>query len=185
MPEIKCHYNLCSDKIYYDLSDHTLFDCKINPNVITAINLFVVTPLIFYCLLCHNNLYTLVLLTILRGYFDNLDGHIARKCNMKSRFGSMFDLFGDAIFGLGLILILIYSIWKNGKINVINIIFIIVCIFQIINFARQMKDEVRLFNNQNADSRPVSVTGTLLADNSVILSVIFVVIIKIYYAYNT
>jgi hypothetical protein len=163
MPEVKCLYNLCADKPIYEISNYTLFGCKINPNIITAINLFLITPLIFYNLIYSGNYITLLVLVLVRIYLDILDGNIARKCKMQSRFGAIFDLSGDTILTLGLGLIIFY-----------HYIFLSI---------KQMHKEIMLIKQKKKENRTMSTINSIFADNSIIFTFISIFAIKFFIKY--
>lgn len=184
MPEVKCLYNLCADKPIYEMSNYTLFGCKVNPNVITGINLFVITPLIFYNLIYNGNYIILLGIVLIRVYLDILDGHIARRCKLQSRFGAMFDLSGDTILVLGLGLIVFYYIYYLGQHNYVlsTIVSIIFIYFIYVSFA-QMYREILLIKNRKKENRAMNKIDTILADNSIIFTFISIFTIKFFINY--
>ena len=183
MPEVKCIYNLCADKPIYKISNYTLFGCKVNPNIITGINLFLITPLIFYNFIYNGNYIILLGLVLIRIYLDILDGHIARKCKMQSKFGAFFDLFGDTILALGLGLIVFYYIYYLGQHNyVLSTIVTIIFIYFIYIFLAQIYREILVIKNKK-ENRAMSKIETILADNSVIFTFISIFTIKFFINY--
>lgn len=65
------------------------------PNAITLFRLVLVVP-IFYCLL-HASYTLALILFVIAGISDGLDGFIARRFNWKSRFGSIADPAADKL----------------------------------------------------------------------------------------
>lgn len=184
MPEVKCLYNLCADKPIYEMSNYTLFGCRLNPNIITAINLFFITPLIFYNLIYNGNYIILLVLVLIRIYLDILDGNIARKCKMQSRFGAIFDLSGDTILALGLGLIIFYYIYYFGHNNyALSIIVSIIFIYYIFLSIKQMHKEIMLIKQKKKENRTMSTINSILADNSIIFTFISIFAIKFFINY--
>ena len=87
-------------KILYPLvkeSDIIYTTYKISPNQITFLNNLFITPLLFLCI--QNNYYFISYIFVyIREYLDSLDGYIARKYNLCSKEGEIYDHFCDAIF---------------------------------------------------------------------------------------
>lgn len=89
--------------------------CKMNPNYITTLNLFV------SILICHNFYYHksvkgLVALALINRVLDILDGSVARSCNKTSKFGEKLDIFGDAFNVTSVCLIILYMIHSKKTI---------------------------------------------------------------------
>ena len=74
---------------------HTSFN--LSPNDITLINMIFISPLIIYTWLSNHFLYSTLLLYT-RNLLDGIDGHIARKYNLQSKEGEIYDHFADCIF---------------------------------------------------------------------------------------
>ena len=76
---------------------------NIKPNTITLFNGFIISNFIIYCWInCQYLLSTLFL--FIRLILDGADGMIARKYNLQSKKGEIYDHVGDSIF-IGYILI--------------------------------------------------------------------------------
>ena len=179
MPEVKCLYNLCADKPIYEMSNYTLFGCKVNPNVITGINLFLITPLIFYNLIYNSSYIILLVLILIRVYLDILDGHIARKCKLQSRSGAIFDLFTDFVLNCGISLLLLYYVYYLGKNNIfLSVLIISIALINFYSFTTQLVQEFNLAINKNEKYREIKTAETLAADNSIILITIFILFSK-------
>ena len=68
-------------------------------NIITLSRIcfvFVVIGLL-YCTECPTSYYAALFLTAILMWFDGLDGFVARKFNISSRFGALLDIMGDRI----------------------------------------------------------------------------------------
>lgn len=66
------------------------------PNILTTVRLGLV-PVFAYCVLAAKNLHMAALVFILSGITDIVDGIIARKCNMITNFGKVYDPFVDKL----------------------------------------------------------------------------------------
>jgi len=185
MPEVQCIHNLCADKPLYEFSNYTLFGCNVSPNIITGINTFIFTPLILYNLIYNGSYIYLAVLTFIRIYLDVLDGSIARKCKLQSKFGSLFDLIGDFILHLGIILIVLYFIYNNGKHNIyLSVVACLIIFFILKSFVTQLIDEINIYiGNSNNTKRHIEVIDTIMADNSVIMIFILIFAAKVYINY--
>ena len=184
MPEVKCIHNLCLDKPIYEISNRTLFGCKVSPNTITSINLFIFTPLILHNIIYGKNYLMLFGLVLVRIYLDILDGNIARKCNLKSKFGSFFDLFGDFILHLVLNLFVFYNIYKYGHKNyLLSAIISILLLYQIYIFIDQLYEEIYLLKNKKILDRKNNQFETIIADNTIFFTFISIFLIKFFIQY--
>ena len=66
------------------------------PNILTTVRLGLV-PLFAYYVLFAKNLHAAAIVFILSGITDIVDGIIARKCNMITNFGKVYDPFVDKL----------------------------------------------------------------------------------------
>jgi phosphatidylglycerophosphate synthase len=185
MTELKCLYNLCADKPIYEMSNYTLFGCKISPNTITSINLFLITPLIFYNFIFNGSYIMLLVFALLRIYLDILDGHIARKCKMQSRFGAFYDYLGDFILTNGLSIILLYNIFLYGNNNyILSFVITFLVLYNIFRTILLIKKKIKILqendiNENNLDSE----ISTLLGDNSIVCILFPIFAVKFFINY--
>ena len=71
--------------------------CTANiPNILTIFRLFLIFPLIIFLEINKPNF--IFALIIIGGITDYFDGYLARKLNLKTRFGAMIDPLTDKIF---------------------------------------------------------------------------------------
>ena len=77
------------------------------PNILSVLRLFLSLPLIIFLELKKTNIVFLII--ILAGITDYLDGYIARKFNLKTKFGAIIDPLADKIF------IIIPLLWLSQK----------------------------------------------------------------------
>ena len=68
------------------------------PNIITLSRIFLSLPLILF--LQNNNFNIVWILILIGGLSDYLDGYLARKLKVKSKFGAAIDPLSDKIFTL-------------------------------------------------------------------------------------
>ncbi len=68
-------------------------------NIITLSRIFFVfiVAALLFCRQCPYSYYTALGLTAVLMWFDGLDGYVARKFNISSRFGALLDIMGDRI----------------------------------------------------------------------------------------
>ncbi len=68
------------------------------PNILTISRLFLTFPLIIFLEI--NKINIVFVLIIIGGITDYFDGYFARKLNLKTKFGAIFDPLTDKIFSL-------------------------------------------------------------------------------------
>ena len=109
------------------------YNIGFTPNMITTIGIF------FGLLSMYNifqaNFRLASLLLLIAYYFDCVDGKLARKYNMQTKFGDYYDHFGDVFK----ICIILYALYKTNttKFNDIQLILIILAIMMIIHLGYQ------------------------------------------------
>ena len=136
--KIKDIYECPFDKYLLRFID-THLDCYYNngftPNIITTIGILF-GLLSMYSILQYNFKLASLLLLIAY-YFDCVDGKLARKYNLQTKFGDYYDHFGD----LFKIIIILYALYKTNSIqfNNIKIILIILLVMMIIHLGYQEK----------------------------------------------
>ena len=70
---------------------------NLTPNIITLFNAFIVTGFLFYYWYIDNFIYSAIFL-FLRNLLDGSDGYIARKYNLYSKVGDIYDHMSDCVF---------------------------------------------------------------------------------------
>ena len=80
---------------------------KMTPNMITTLTLFASSAIGWN--LINNNYYTACILILIRQILDSTDGFIARKYNLKSKFGEKYDIMSDTINQIVIFAILLYK----------------------------------------------------------------------------
>ena len=191
MGDVTCLNNICLDKALYKLSKKTLFGCNISPNVITSINVFVITPLILLNLFYKKGYFPLLLLCIIRVYLDILDGSIARRCNMKSNFGLLYDFIGDYINSFGVLIIILYYMCKYKKLSKLLTFIVAIIIFIVFfQFLNGLKQRVNNMNNKNYSTKDKQTKNlirdkldTIITDNTIIMFPLFIVWAKLFISY--
>ena len=107
-----------------------LYKLNFTPNIVTLITLII--RLIALKLLYSKKLYSVIIILWTISWFtDAMDGQLARKYNMTSKFGSFFDFFTDITTFLLLIFILYLKYYRRNKTPLI-ILFIIVITISIL-----------------------------------------------------
>ncbi len=68
-------------------------------NIITLSRIFLVFIVVslLFCRECEYSYITALVITAILMWFDGLDGFVARKFNIVSKFGALFDIMGDRI----------------------------------------------------------------------------------------
>ncbi len=105
-------------------------DLNLTPNMITTIGILVG---ILSAYNIFNNNFTLAsFLFLLAYYFDCVDGKLARKYNMTTKFGDYYDHFGD-IFKILIILYALYKVneEKYDKVKYIIYILFLLCMIHL------------------------------------------------------
>lgn len=103
----KCHENPL-DNILINISDYlcpTFKKLGFTPNGITTLSLIFGLLSVFF--LYKRQVWLFGLFYFISYFFDNMDGHFARKYNMTSKFGDYYDHMKDIIVVLVLIFVLI------------------------------------------------------------------------------
>lgn len=90
------------------------------PNVLTALRIFLIPFFIYYLLA--KEYFVAAVLFITAGATDVLDGYIARKLNIVTKFGRLADPFADKLIQISALLVLTYQ----QKIPLIVIIIVVV-----------------------------------------------------------
>ena len=87
---------------------------KMTPNMITTITLLM--SFVIGWNLWNNNYYTACVLILIRQILDSTDGFIARKYNLKSKFGEKYDNISDDLNNIITFTILLYK----GRHSIMN-----------------------------------------------------------------
>lgn len=124
--------NLCGDGMM-----DKLYQNGVTPNMITTVGNIVRAFSIYFLFKGHHLLF--FILYLIGYYFDCLDGHFARKYNMCSDFGDLYDHVSDVIFGLIMIYYLFFvsSLRESEYFNKIVILFGILGFLMFIHFGCQ------------------------------------------------
>lgn len=118
----KCHENPL-DNILINLSDSIcpLFKkMGFTPNKITTLSLFFGLISIFF--LYKGYIWLFAICYIISYFFDNMDGHFARKYKMTSKFGDYYDHIKDIIVVIVLLLVLFLKNKPSLKVIIISCI---------------------------------------------------------------
>lgn len=149
------------DNILYKIIDGQLDLFKklnLTPNLLTTVSL--VSGLGSVYLLKNNNYKLSALLWFISYYFDCTDGKMARKFNMTSKFGDLYDHGSDTIKHI-LLFYVIYSILKDDKnFKHILIIFLLIFILSMAQLGCQEKLTKKI--TKKDDSPTLQITETLV-----------------------
>lgn len=169
MPEPPTPYSTNHYVYKYITTPLSKFMCPISPNVITALNMFMIFPVI-YIIIFDKPLWTLIGAMVLRQIIDCLDGSIARNCNSKSEYGFFLDITSDLLYHYTLIIALVYRTYTtNLPFPYIRlIILLIIMIYYLFAFLDT------IVTKQHK-------TAMFLQDNSVLILAIVAIIIKTFF----
>ena len=97
-----------------------LYKLKFTPNIVTTIgNIIGIMALYFlYC----NNIYIFIILCIIRQLFDCMDGEMARKYKLTSKFGDIYEHVSDITFFIFILIITLSKIKNKFKYSICLII---------------------------------------------------------------
>jgi phosphatidylglycerophosphate synthase len=110
---------------------------KITPNTITIFNNLCISNMILYQWMTYNYFLSSIFLFI-RLLLDGADGHIARKYNLCSTKGEVYDHGGDSIFIGYSCMMILYKLNLTGPVMfIVGNTTMIVCI--IINFDKRLQ----------------------------------------------
>lgn len=75
------------------------------PNILTIIRFFLIPLLVYFAL--HDNYIATLIILVLSGITDVLDGYIARKFNFITDFGTLFDPLADKLTQISTLCVLV------------------------------------------------------------------------------
>ena len=115
---------------FIDTHLHIYKQLNLTPNIITTFSL--ISGLTSGYMIYKKNFKSAGLLFFLAYYFDCVDGKFARKYNMVTKFGDMYDHFSD-VFKFFLVIFLLYknNSKKFARTGIIIILLIFLCLYQI------------------------------------------------------
>jgi len=136
------------DNILISLSDKLcpfLYETGHTPNMITTYSL--ITGLLSCYFLYHHNISLFCIFYLLSYFFDCVDGHFARKYEMTSDIGDMYDHIKD----ISIVALIIYIVCCNcGKITLTHItVFVVALVMMSIHFSCQEMNCDDKFNGKN------------------------------------
>lgn len=127
MRKIPHYYENPIDNILLDFSDKLVPFLKKNghtPNMITTYSF--VCGLVSLYFLWYSQIEYFIIFYSMGYIFDCIDGHMARKYNIVTKFGDLYDHLTDYIIGIGIVYILIVK--YSDKITINHIIGILILI---------------------------------------------------------
>jgi phosphatidylglycerophosphate synthase len=138
---------------FIDTHLHIYKRLNLTPNIITTFSL--ISGLTSGYMIYKKNFKIAGLLFFLAYYFDCVDGKFARKYNMVTKFGDMYDHISD-IFKFFLVIFLLYkdNTKKFARTGIIIILLIFLCLYQI-------SCQQAIYENKNKDKDNNSESPTL------------------------
>ena len=92
-----------------------MFDRKQIPNILTICRILIIFPTLW--LLYFNQYRDALMLLVIAGLSDALDGYLARAFDWKTRLGSILDPIADKILIASSKRSFLYSNWANSNIT--------------------------------------------------------------------
>ncbi len=99
------------------------YELGFTPNIVTSFSL--ICGCLSAYLITKNKFTESGLLYLLSYYFDCVDGKLARKYNMVTKFGDYYDHFSDIIK----VILIVFALYKNDSIKMKKYILIIILLF--------------------------------------------------------
>ncbi len=143
MRKISNEYENPIDDLLIELSDLIspfFFRLGFNPNGITFLSL--ITGVLSVYFLYNQKIILFAILFLASYFFDCLDGHFARKYDMVTKFGDLFDHYKDSFVAILLAVMLFYN-YKNNKYILLAILLFI---FLIVSSSIHMGCQQVLYN---------------------------------------
>ena len=161
-----------SDKPIYYLLDNYISPCLcfIHPNIITILGGILA---IFLCIniIFEKSLVIAIILAFFIQLLDNLDGSVARKCNLQSKFGAQLDQTVDILKSVSIticFLIVMFRFKLNYIHYIVITIFIIILVYYLI-----------MMFVPKAENSFTNFIVKFSYDNSIIIFMSYVIIIKL------
>lgn len=127
------------------------------PNHITMIRLLL--SIIAIILIVNNNFITGALLFFVSYFFDCLDGYMARKYKMYSKFGDIFDHIVDLFVNITVAVLVLLKI-KNKRIRILYVVCLSVLLMLMI-ISTGCQEKLWVGNNENKEDEYLSFTKKL------------------------
>jgi phosphatidylglycerophosphate synthase len=143
MRKINNEYENPIDDILLDLSEFVspfFHNLGFNPNGLTFLSL--ITGVLSIYFLYKQQIIIFAILFFTSYFFDCLDGHFARKYDMVTKFGDLFDHYKDSFVAILLAVMLFYN-YKNNKYILLAILLFI---FLIVSSSIHMGCQQVLYN---------------------------------------
>jgi phosphatidylglycerophosphate synthase len=145
------------DNILYKIIDTQLEfynDLHLTPNLLTTISL--ISGLSSVYLLKNDQFVISAILWFISYYFDCTDGKMARKFNMTSRFGDLYDHASDTLKHILLFYVLYSKLKDNANYNKILIIFIVIFVLSMAQLGCQEKLTKKLTNKDESPTLEIT-----------------------------
>ena len=176
MPAYTCLGGWCTDK-NVERKILPVVGCRMRPNTYTLINLSLVFPsLLFF--LCRKESVSVwigfIVFVVLNRMLDIVDGGVARSCNMKSKTGAILDIFTDLSLAVGIFVIVLVFWLRSKNSSVAGLIVLLLTGASVVSHFAQLVKEAR----ESERGREMNVIDTVVADNSFIVSLFIMVLVK-------
>ncbi len=176
------------DNVMYNLSDNVspiLYKYNITPNQITVLG--IITGLMASYYLYIDELHLSLLFITISSFFDNLDGHHARKYKLTSKFGDLLDHIGDIIKVCCLIYVLYVKYFKHFY-NIKELFIVILIVILIVNFVHnsciyEILDKHNTIFNRKFCVYPTNYIENILSITKYFQNTILLVYLYIYLYY--
>ena len=165
-----------TDQFVYDYVCNPLAKqlCFVDPNVISAMGFLLVIPII-HNILTNRSTVELVLLMVLKGIIDCLDGSVARNCNKCTKLGAVLDILFDTF---SIVLISAAVILKLGQSTRISPAVKYVLIVLLVVTPSMCFYHLRTELSGDSTNRYTDQLDVLIHDNIIVTWIVFALIIK-------
>jgi len=155
MRKIENKYENPIDNVLYDLCERVSPYFKYwnwTPNHITMMRLLLSTIAII--LIMNNNFIGGTVLYFVSYFFDCLDGHMARKYKMYSKFGDIFDHIVDLFVNVTVVVLVLLKI-KNNRIRILYVVCVLVLLI-LLHISTGCQEKIWDDNKENKEDEYLS-----------------------------
>jgi CDP-diacylglycerol--glycerol-3-phosphate 3-phosphatidyltransferase len=145
------------------------------PNILSILRIFLSLSI----LLVNSNPIAIVVVMLLSGLTDVLDGYIARKFGYKSLLGARLDSLGDYVFFL--VLVLYFSIWHMGLIKANVLLLSIVIAIRVGSLIVSWIKNKQVYSLHTIANKVtgivvfIGVTITIIVEKQIVIAIVLIV----------